>query len=100
MGLLLHALYQLPGIWQQWQVGTGLRWQSQINDANVRGAEYLAHQQAAFSVVDLMLKYQLHPDILLGFDIKNVSNQKYRLNVLQATYADPRQYLFSMQYRF
>lgn len=98
--LKLHALYQLPAAWQQWQVGAGLRWQSQINDANVRGAEYLAHQQAAFSVVDLMLKYQLHPDILLGLDIKNVSNQKYRLNVLQATYADPRQYLFSMQYRF
>ncbi len=98
--LKLHALYQLPGAWQQWQLGGGLRWQSQINDGNVRGAEYLAHQQRAFSVADVMLKYQLHPDMLLGLDIKNVSNQKYRLNVLQATYADPRQYLFSVQYRF
>ena len=96
----LHTLYQLPASLSQWRIGGGLRWQSDIFDATKTGAAYVAHQQKAFAVADLLLKYQMNADTSLGLNINNIGNCHYRTNVLQSTYADPRSYILSLNYRF
>ena len=96
----LHTLYQLPASLSQWRIGGGLRWQSDIFDATKTGAAYVAHQQKAFAVADLLLNYQMNADTSLGLNINNIGNRHYRTNVLQSTYADPRSYILSLNYRF
>lgn len=96
----LHTLYQLPGILNQWQIGGGMRWQSETVDTTKNGAAFVAHRQKPFTVLDLLAQYQLDADTTLGLNIHNIGNTQYRTNVLQSTYADPRGYILSLSYRF
>ena len=96
----LYTTYQLPVLDQKLKVGGGVRWQSEIASATATGAAYEANKQDAFTVVDIMAKYQVTNDFALGLNVNNVGDEEYRLNVSNGTYGDPRTYIVSMNYKF
>lgn len=99
--LKLHTLYQLPAHFAPWKVGANLRWQSDIINATAKSmAAVNASKQKSYLVTDLMLKYNNQHNHSISFNINNIANVKYRLNVDNATFAEPRNYVLSYSYQF
>lgn len=99
--LKLHSVYQLPAAFAQWKVGASLRWQSEILNAAAKSVEAItASKQKSYLITDLMLKYDIDQNNSIGLNINNIANQKYRLNVDNTTFGEPRNYVLSLNYKF
>ena len=93
----LTTSYQLPGAMSKWGIGGSLRTRSETSSwHNVR--------QGGYTIVDLMLSYQVSPQLDIRLNINNVADRYY----YEATgstqdnnhFGAPRNFLLTANYRF
>jgi outer membrane receptor for ferric coprogen and ferric-rhodotorulic acid len=94
----LSTRYQLPGEWNRWAIGASLRTRS-----GTRTPSYPV-RQGGYTVADLMLSYQLSPQLDLRLNVYNITD-KYYYQALGSTqdnnhFGAPRNALLSARYRF
>lgn len=67
--------------WDKLTIGGGVNWQSEFYLDGVIGIEAEAGRQDDYYLVNLMAKYDIQPDLTLGVNVKNLTDEKYKLNV-------------------
>ena len=67
--------------WDKLTIGGGVNWQSEFYLDGVTGIEAEAGRQDDYYLVNLMAKYDIQPDLSLGVNVKNLTDEKYKLNV-------------------
>lgn len=105
--LKLGATYQFQQ-WDQFSVGINMRWQNKTSrDQGVVGEEFtnagdtITTTQDAYSVVDLMARYQFNDAITLTVNVNNATDEKY-INSLywaQGFYGAPVNYNATLSWR-
>ena len=100
----LFSKYRLPGAWNRLSVGGGVNWES-ANYTDVinpqGGGERL--RQPAFSLVNLMARYEFTPQLSGQINLNNVFDKKYYSQIgfyQQYAYGDPRNLMASVKYQF
>jgi len=96
--------YALQGLWQGLSLGGSLRWEDQPpkRQSNPVGVEE-ATGQPAYSLLDLMAKYQFSPQWSLQLNINNALDKSYRNGSPWwdgFTYGEPRNTKLTASYRF
>lgn len=81
-------------------VGSSIRWQSKFYSVGINDLQSALYTQKAYTVLDLMAKYQMTPDLSFTLNVGNLTNTKYRLNYWANTYGDPTSYTGSLTYKF
>ena len=100
--LRVSGNYQLPGALSQWHVGGALRWQSKIY-TDKKGPNGERATQAAFGVVDMMMRYQITESVSANINVNNVFDKKYYSAVPHynaAYYGAPRNVSVSVRASF
>jgi outer membrane receptor for ferric coprogen and ferric-rhodotorulic acid len=104
---LLRAFttYRLPGAWSALTVGGGVNGQARIYtvDPNAPAATNGLMQQKAYSLVNLMARYDFSKQLSAQLNINNVLDEKY-FDMFAAygaiTYGAPRNASLTLKYRF
>ncbi|MCY1353078.1 Ferric-pseudobactin receptor [compost metagenome] len=102
----LWTTYRLPGDWQRLTVGGGANWQSGTHftetpwDLGMR----VKAKQEAYTVVNLMGRYQFSEQLSATLNVNNLFDKKY-LSALDTTfyggyYGEPRNLLLTGKYEF
>ncbi|WP_168734223.1 TonB-dependent siderophore receptor [Pseudothauera nasutitermitis] len=94
--------YRLPGAWSGLTVGGGVRWQSRTY-ADVLFLTGKKLEQKAYSVVDLMARYEIDRQWSLQLNVKNVFDKKYFAppeSGLEIFWQEPRNASLSLKYEF
>lgn len=81
-------------------VGTGINWQSEINDVYTRYGLNKQVQQKAYTVVNAMAKYEVEKDLDVILNVNNLFDEEYRYFPAQGGYGDERNYTLSLNYKF
>ncbi|MDN5099131.1 TonB-dependent receptor, partial [Aliarcobacter butzleri] len=81
-------------------VGTGINWQSEINDVYTRYGLNKQVQQKAYTVVNAMAKYEVEKDFDVILNVNNLFDEEYRYFPAQGGYGDERNYTLSLNYKF
>ncbi|THF59442.1 TonB-dependent siderophore receptor [Pseudothauera rhizosphaerae] len=94
--------YRLPGAWNGLTVGGGVRWQSRTYaDALFLTGKKL--EQKAYSVVDLMARYEIDKQWSLQLNVNNVLDEKYFSppeSGLEIFWQEPRNASLRLKYQF
>ena len=85
--------------WDKLTIGGGVNWQSEFYLDGVTGIEAEAGRQDDYYLVNLMAKYDIQPDLTLGVNVKNLTDEKYKLNVWNGWGAG-RSIIGSLTYKF
>ncbi len=105
----LFTRYQLPQTWLKWTIGGGVRWQSETHSTSVLGMvkddaskqRALSNaKQKAYSVVDLMARYQINPKASLTLNVNNTFNTEYRNQPDRRSFGSPRTINATWRYQF
>lgn len=96
----LSSTYQFSGMLDKFTVGSSIRWQSKFYSVGINDLQSKLYTQKAYTVLDLMAKYQMTPDLSFTLNVGNLTNTKYRLNYWANTYGDPTSYTGSLTYKF
>lgn len=94
--------YRLPGAWSGLTVGGGVRWQSKTY-ADVLFLTDRKLEQASYSVVDLMARYEIDKQLSVQLNIDNVLDEKYFAppeSGLEIFWQEPRNARLSLKYQF
>lgn len=91
----LFTTYQ----WQQWRIGGGINWQSEIYDSDVKGIYKKYNSQDSYILANLMGRYDINQDLSLGLNINNLFNKQYKANTTN-TWGAERQVTGSLTYSF
>ncbi|WP_293779310.1 TonB-dependent siderophore receptor [uncultured Oxalicibacterium sp.] len=100
----VFTTYRLPGQWNGLTVGGGVNWQDATYAiaTNPSGAKE-RFEQKAFSLVNLMARYDFSPKLSAQLNINNVFDKTY-FGMAEAfgqlTYGEPRNATLSLRYRF
>lgn len=87
-------------------IGGSLIWKSKLeyNEHGYRTEKertlYKALSQDAYTVVDLMGRYQVNDNLTFGLNIKNVFDEKYRVNYLGSYFGEPRNFMATLQLKY
>lgn len=101
----LYASYRADALLQGLKLGGGVRWQSRTYQTIMnygRGVEE-EYSQSAYSVFDLMARYELSKQLTLGVKVNNVFDKAYRTNIgfyRTTSYGEPRNVHLSVTYKF
>ena len=105
--LKLGATYQFQQ-WEQFSVGINMRWQNKtsrnqgvIGEGFTNAGDTITTTQDAYSVVDLMARYQINDAITLTVNINNATDEKY-INSLywaQGFYGAPVNYNATLSWK-
>ncbi len=99
----LFTSYQFADNWSALRVGGGVRWQSEIY-RDTRGPNGTVRlSQGSYSVVDLMAKYDVTPDLSAQVNLNNLFDKEYFDQVgfySQAWWGAPRNVRLSLNYQF
>lgn len=101
----LYASYRADALLQGLKLGGGVRWQSRTYRTIMNyglGVEE-EYSQSAYSVFDLMARYELSKELTLGVKVNNLFDKAYLTNVgLGRTigYGEPRSVHVNMTYKF
>ncbi|MEP1449062.1 MAG: TonB-dependent siderophore receptor [Paraglaciecola sp.] len=90
----LAVAYEVPSI-SGLRIGSGLNWQNEIYYGNTE-------VQESYALIDIFAKYQLSNQLVLGLNINNLSDEKYRLSPQwgQANYGAPRNVMASLSWQY
>lgn len=93
--------YDLPGQWDQWTVGGGLRWQNKSwADVSTAGNTYRL-TQSSYAVVDLMTRYRINDNWSAQLNLNNLFDKGYyNAPGSQVSYGAPRNVMVSLTSRF
>lgn len=103
----LWTAYRLPGQWNRLTLGGGVNWQSRIyysgTDWQLPGVT-LKGEQPAYSVVNLMARYEISKQLSATLNINNLFDKEY-LQGLDSTfhtgiYAPTRNAMLNLRYNF
>lgn len=96
----LFTTYRINGIGEGLTLGGGLRWQSRIySDLNIGGRQ-IESEQKAYSVVDLLARYEMTKSTTVSLNINNVLDKRYRASTGNSYYGQPRAFMLSLSHRF
>ncbi len=105
--LKLGATYQFQQ-WEQFSVGINMRWQNKtsrnqgvVGEGFTNAGDTITTTQDAYSVVDLMARYQLNDALTLTVNINNATDEKY-INSLywaQGFYGAPVNYNATLSWK-
>jgi len=101
-----NTTYRLPG--DQWRVGAGLRWQSDIEHYNNWMDYDYRTAQKAYAVADAMVSYEHTKNLTLQLNVSNLFDKTYwRVINTQpvewggnALYGEPRRVMLTARYKF
>lgn len=97
----IFTSYDLPGQWDQWTVGGGLRWQNKTWDDVSTGGNTYRVNQSSYTVVDVMARYDLSDQWSAQLNINNLFDKTYYNNPgSQITYGAPRNAMLTLVSRF
>lgn len=104
---LLRAFttYRLPGAWNALTVGGGVNWEGRTYtvDPNAPAASNGRIEQKAFSLVNLMARYDFNKQLSAQLNINNLLDEKH-FGMFAAygaiTYGAPRNAALTLKYRF
>jgi outer membrane receptor for ferric coprogen and ferric-rhodotorulic acid len=103
--LKIFTTYRLPGAMKSLVVGGGLNWRSKnYSDSvnSVTGASFRL-QQDAYTLVSLMARYEVTPQLSVQANIENLTDETYYSQIgfyEQYRYGAPRSYALSLKYAF
>ncbi|TCM67555.1 outer membrane receptor for ferric coprogen and ferric-rhodotorulic acid [Acinetobacter calcoaceticus] len=83
----------------QWTIGGGVNWQSQIYAAGTKGLAAELNKQDSYALVNLMGRYQISPELTIGLNINNVFDKVYKANPT-SFWGAGRNMTASLNYRF
>nr|WP_233269153.1 TonB-dependent siderophore receptor [Paraglaciecola sp. L1A13] len=105
--LKLGATYQFQQ-WEQFSVGVNMRWQNKtsrnqgvVGEGFSNAGDTITTAQDAYSVVDLMARYQINDAIILTVNVNNATDEKY-INSLywaQGFYGAPVNYNATLSWK-
>lgn len=103
--LKLFTSYRLSGQLQGLQIGGGINWQTDnyTETANPVSKKPERLSQDAYSLVSVMAKYDINPDIDVQLNIDNVTDKTYYSQIgfySQYEYGEPRKTTLTLNYRF
>lgn len=92
----LFTSYRLPDDWKQWTVGGGLHWESKTGDP------LSLYTQPGYSLVNLMARYEVNPQLTLTAQLNNALDKRYYMALagIIGIYGPPRNFMVSARYRF
>jgi len=98
--LKLFSTYRLPWVGNGLTVGGGVRWQNRTwsDFAWMSGSPRVT--QEAYSLVDLMARYEITPQVSATFNAYNLFDKTYQTSSSSAYYGEPRSVRLSLAYRF
>lgn len=85
--------------YDKWTVGGGLNWQSKIYENNAKGLAAELNKQERYTLVNLMGRYQIQPDLSVGLNINNLFNKEYKVNTI-SFWGPGRNMTASLNYKF
>lgn len=103
--LRLFTTWQLPGDWKALTVGGGVNWEgrSYTTTSNAPAGSNGRIEQAAYSLVNLMARYDINQQWSAQFNLNNALDKRH-FGMFAAygaiTYAAPRSAALSLKYRF
>jgi outer membrane receptor for ferric coprogen and ferric-rhodotorulic acid len=99
----VNGTYQLPGKLDNFTVGAGFRWQSEINTY----IETSQLEQKAYWLTDVMARYKITRNLTAGLNINNLFDKKYFSGVTNIpgqgeyyTWGEPRNLTANIRYNF
>ena len=95
----LFTTYRLAGFGDGLMVGGGVRWQSEIYTDNL-GPAKARFTQEAYSVVDLMARYQISKQLTLTANLYNAFDKSYYTTTGGSYYGAPRNLRVGLDMRF
>ncbi|WP_298642069.1 TonB-dependent siderophore receptor [uncultured Cardiobacterium sp.] len=108
--LKLYSHYDFtPGAARGWELGGGLRWQSEthidpvtirLNDPAAKAGAEANSRQHAYTVVDVMARYRLNPQADISLHVDNLFNRKYRTHPDRHSYGQLRSIGLGFRYTF
>jgi len=83
-------------------VGGGVRWKSRTEHLNYSFYTYKIYDQSqgSYAVVDLMARYDVNKNIVLGLNVGNLFDRTYFANNLSSYFGAPRNVTASMSMKF
>lgn len=95
----LFSSYQLPAQWNTWRVGAGVRMQNAI----YKDTGAIRIRQGGYTVADLMLAWQVTPELSINLNINNLFDKYYYESIGSPTngngFGAPRNFLITAKYR-
>lgn len=95
----VFTTYRLAGFGDGLTVGGGVRWQSEIYSDNM-GPAKVRFTQAAYSVVDLMARYEISKQLTLTANLYNAFDKSYYTATGNSYYGAPRNVRVGLDMRF
>lgn len=95
----LSASYYVPAL-PALKIGGVLKWQDDIE--NTHGATGTTIEQEAYTLLDLMLSYDVTPNVTAALNLGNVTDEKYLKSIYwdQGYYGAPRNVQASVTWRY
>lgn len=101
----VFTTYQLPGEWRAMTIGGGVNWEDSTYtvSSNVPAGGNPRIEQAAYSLVNLMARYEFTKQLSAQLNINNALDEKY-VGMFDAygaiTYGAPRNATLTLRYKF
>lgn len=95
----LFTTYRMAGFADGLTVGGGVRWQSEIYSDNL-GPAKARFTQEAYSVVDLMARYEISKQMTLSVNLYNAFDKSYYTTTGNSYYGAPRNVRVGLDMRF
>lgn len=95
--------YTLPGQWNQFTLGGGIKWQSSFYQAPGTGTSTLGGEQGSYALVSLMGRYDISKRTNVVINVNNALDKKYALqkgDFDTVTYGAPRNVMVTLNYRY
>lgn len=96
----LFTTYRLAGFGDGLMVGGGVRWQSEIYSDGQGPSRTARFTQEAYSVVDLMARYQISKQLTLTANLYNAFDKSYYTTTGGSYYGAPRNLRVGLDMRF
>ena len=92
--LKTFTTYRLPGALNKLTVGGGVNWQSRIGEKD-------KYWQESYALVNLMARYEITENLSGSVNLNNLFDKKYYSYVYDyGLTGDPRNFMFSLKYRY
>lgn len=101
----LFTTYQLQGDLKNLMIGGGVQWESENYTETTKNPLKVKEKlkQEAYSIVNIMAKYQFRKDLTAQLNIKNLFDKKYYSQIgfkNQYAYGNPRNIELNVEYKF
>ncbi len=103
--LKLYTTYRFPGSWNQLTLAGGINWQTDnyTSTFNPVTGQPERLEQDDYSLVSLMLRYDLSPQLAVQLNVENALDETYYNQIgffSQLEYGEPRDVTLSLSYQF